>query len=301
MQGLTSVISQLQEYFAVEFHAFEIHAVTGGDIHQSQILRLRSEENTANIPDAVFLKSNSFNNAEVLRSEYVSLHRMQELYPTIYPKPFFYQESNNQAVLVMEYIEISSLYGSNAASAGYGLAQQHQVTQENYGWDCSNFIGLTHQSNHLSHDWVDFFRNQRLFPMLMNAKENGISNELYSKVEHLLERLEDYCNPQTQAVLLHGDLWSGNLGYNSKRNQAVFYDPAPYFGDREVDLAMTELFGRLPAEFYQAYEEIFPLQDGYKARKYIYNLYHALNHVVLFGSGYNALVSNRLTGLYKNI
>jgi fructosamine-3-kinase len=163
------------------------------------------------------------------------------------------------------------------------LAKLHRATGPRFGWHRDNWIGATPQINGWRDDWARFFLECRIEPQLALARKNGYSIEFSS---NLLK------NHQPQPSLLHGDLWSGNAGFIEEG--PVIFDPAVYYGDREADLAMTELFGGFPARFYDAYNEVFPLPAGYETRKHFYNLYHLLNHLNIFGAGYLAQVRRTL-------
>jgi fructosamine-3-kinase len=141
---------------------------------------------------------------------------------------------------------------------------------------------LTPQQNSWCDDWAEFWRTRRMQPQLDLARRNGFD----------LEATFDLGNHRPQPSLLHGDLWSGNAGFTAQG--PVVFDPAVYYGDREADLAMTELFGGFPRQFYQAYNDAWPLEEGYQRRKPLYNLYHLLNHLNLFGGGYLGQVSAAL-------
>lgn len=166
------------------------------------------------------------------------------------------------------------------------LAHQHRTTAPRYGWHRDNTIGPTPQANGRCTSWREFWRERRIVPQVELASRNGYAVEA-TGVDELLEGH----NPP--ASLLHGDLWSGNAGFTP--DGPVVYDPAVYYGDREADLAMTELFGGFPPAFYAAYAEAYPLERGYQVRKLLYNLYHLLNHLNLFGRGYLAQVESTLS------
>jgi protein-ribulosamine 3-kinase len=159
---------------------------------------------------------------------------------------------------------------------GRMLASLHRHTAPQFGWATDNWIGLAPQQNGWSDDWVDFFFSKRLIPQLERAGGNGFTIPLPSR--SLLE------GHRPRPSLLHGDLWNGNAGFVP--DGPVFFDPAVYYGDREADLAMTELFGGFPAQFYAAYEKELPLAPGYERRRDLYNLYHVLNHLNIFGGSY---------------
>lgn len=160
------------------------------------------------------------------------------------------------------------------------LARLHRASGPRYGWHRDNYIGATPQQNGWCDDWARFWRERRLKPQFERA---GMQPEFF---EALLE------NHRPRPSLLHGDLWSGNAGFTAQG--PVVYDPAVCYGDREADLAMTELFGGFPPEFYAAYDADYPLAAGYETRKHLYNLYHLLNHLNLFGSSYLGRVKTTL-------
>ena len=161
------------------------------------------------------------------------------------------------------------------------LAALHGKTNDRFGWASDNWIGLAPQQNAWSEDWPDFFWKFRLLPQLSKANlKERFNIKLF---------FESY---KPVPSLLHGDLWHGNVGFTAEG--PVIFDPAVYYGDREADLAMTELFGGFPGEFYRSYNELLPLDAGYQVRKHLYNLYHLLNHLNLFGSGYRARVEATL-------
>jgi protein-ribulosamine 3-kinase len=169
------------------------------------------------------------------------------------------------------------------------LANAHRKPGPRFGWAHDNYIGATPQQNGWCDDWAEFWYERRLKPQLDMARASGFA--LPDVPSSLLK------GHQPQPTLLHGDLWSGNAGFTAQG--PVVFDPAVYYGDREADLAMTELFGGFPKAFYRAYDEAFPLAEGYERRKHLYNLYHLLNHLNLFGSGYLGQVKSslRLLGL----
>jgi fructosamine-3-kinase len=164
------------------------------------------------------------------------------------------------------------------------LAAAHRSTGPRFGWQRDNYIGSTPQRNGWCDTWAQFWIERRMRPQLELAKRNGF--DLPFPESSVLE------HHKPAPSLLHGDLWSGNAGFTPE-GPAVF-DPAVYYGDREADLAMTELFGGFPREFYRAYNEAWPLEAGYQRRKHLYNLYHLLNHLNLFGGGYLAQVTGTL-------
>lgn len=179
-----------------------------------------------------------------------------------------------KAFILLEHLDLRG--GGDCAALGRMLAALHRQTGPRFGWARDNYIGLAPQQNGWCDDWAEFWLERRMRPQFDRAARKGFKLEMPDLA------LLDGHHPQPS--LLHGDLWSGNAGFTAEG--PVVFDPAVYYGDRETDLAMTELFGGFPAEFYRAYNEAFPLAAGYEKRKHLYNLYHLLNHLNLFGGGY---------------
>lgn len=257
-------------------------------------LLLETSSDVSSIPHQLFAKINSGVGARVLESEFESLQIINSTYPNLYPQAILYERHNDLGLLLMTFHQLTSISSMHAADAGRALATQHKISNERFGWSNDNYIGLTHQSNQWNEDWPTFFREQRLQRMKRRAADQGLPAAMLEDVNQVIGELDELLSHDFVPSLVHGDLWSGNLGYDETTQQALFYDPAPYYGDREVDLAMTELFGRQPESFYQAYQQVWPLSPNYEQRRPVYNLYHALNHVVLFGSTYHTLVEDCL-------
>ena len=196
------------------------------------------------------------------------------------PEPY----SHGEAFIEMEMLRLGGRPDWPALARM--LAKLHRHTGERFGWTGDNWIGLSPQKNAWSDDWVGFYRDCRLLPQLERA---GLTGEALPVLDRLKSFFENY---KPVPSLLHGDLWNGNVGFTTEG--PVMFDPAVYYGDREADLAMTELFGGFPREFYVAYEEVWPLDPGYAARTPLYNLYHLLNHLNLFGGGYLERVQSAL-------
>jgi fructosamine-3-kinase len=192
------------------------------------------------------------------------------------PQPLRHGSYGAQAFLVMEFLDLQAT--GDWSALGRMLAEQHRQQGPRFGWARDNAIGTTPQANAWRDDWRTFFAECRLAPQLRLAEANGFSIDIG-------RALDAIGGHRPRPSLLHGDLWSGNAAFTPDGAPALF-DPAVYFGDREADLAMTELFGGFPEEFYAAYDAAHPLDPGYAVRKHLYNLYHLLNHLNLFGGGY---------------
>ncbi len=292
MINIAAIKSALTKVYDIENLTIEATSVSGGDIHNSSVLFLHGDFEGAEscVPERLFVKTNTGVGAQVLESEFESLTLINSLCSGLYPNALLFEQFGNEAFLLMSFHTISALSSNNAHTAGKALARQHRNTADKFGWRTDNYIGLTLQQNQWTPHWAEFFGNQRLRPILLRALNQGLSKQAGARVNEVINQLAGLLDHAVVPSLLHGDLWSGNLGYEQPLENALFYDPAPYYGDRETDLAMTELFGRLPNSFYQAYQNEWPLESGYERRRPVYNLYHALNHVVLFGATYNGLV-----------
>jgi fructosamine-3-kinase len=199
------------------------------------------------------------------------------------PQPVCWGQCGGTSYLVLERLDLEGR--TNGAEMGRRLAALHRYAGKAFGWRRDNYIGATPQPNPPSRDWVGFFRDQRLGYQLRLAERNGHARTLKPGGERLLAGIGALLDHDPAPSLLHGDLWTGNLGYLPDGTPAVF-DPAVYCGDREADLAMSELFGGFGRDFYAAYQDAWPLDPGYATRKTLYNLYHILNHLNLFGGGY---------------
>ena len=253
----------------------------GGCINQTQVLFLSNGER-------VFLKHNPSPPENFFAVEVKGLNLLAKAKngPHV-PRPLGVSLEPNPQFLLMEYIEPSSLKSGFPTRFARALAELHRETQEQYGLDHDNFIGKTVQKNNKESDGVIFFRECRIrFQQELARKTRGLPKDMDRRLDKFCEKLETLLNFKNEKPsLLHGDLWSGNY-FPSHDQVPCIFDPAVYFGPREADLAMTEMFGRLPQEFYSAYHEAFPLEPGYAERKDIYNLYHLINHYNLFGGSY---------------
>jgi len=190
---------------------------------------------------------------------------------------------SDHSFLVLEHIAMTQGDEQSWYHLGQKLAVLHKThTQKMYGWQEDNFIGLTPQSNLWQKKWGYFFAEQRIGFMLQLLSEKGHISVNIDDVVAVIKNLLKGHNPT--ASMLHGELWQGNTGFY--KHQPVLYDPALYFGDRETDLAMSELFSRFPESFYQGYDDVWPLDTDYQYRKPIYQLYHELNHALIHGGQY---------------
>ena len=218
------------------------------------------------------------------------------------PRVWGHGISGRQAWLVLEHLALAPLRGHAAgAAAGQALAAVHRITGSHFGWPRDNFIGSSPQLNAAQPTWPLFFARQRLLPQLELAKRNRQHARLIASGERLADALPAlFVDHRPPPSLLHGDLWSGNAALDDGDRLALF-DPAVYWGDRETDLAMSELFGGFPDSFHAAYREAWPLASGCAQRKLLYQLYHVLNHLNLFGGGYLQQAERMISRLLAEI
>ncbi len=258
----------------------KIIQIGGGCIHKAWCVHFQDGKK-------VFAKSNDIDNINMFEFERECLLILNRFANDSYlyiPKPLDLISYKHISILCLEWIDLKK---SKQNHLGKGLALLHKSSTEknnkNFGWGKEGFIGSTNQIRGWDSNWGKFFVNYRLRPQLTQAAKWGVRIEDY---EDILIYLSSYLNNHNpQISLVHGDLWSGNCG-STENGLGSLYDPACYWGDREVDISMTKLFGGFNKEFYKSYEEIWPLDEFSKERTNIYNLYHLLNHANIFGGSY---------------
>lgn len=251
--------------------------VSGGDI--SAAWRLETERG------AVFLKTGPSSSFDMFSAEAEGLEALAAPGAIRVPGVVACGVAGDAAFVALEWLHLGRTSRDTEVLLGEQLAALHRSTADSFGWHRDNTIGLTPQRNDRSDNWVDFFREQRLGFQLRLAADNGFTGALQEQGARLMKRLPAFFESRSpEPSLLHGDLWGGN--WASCDGDPVIFDPAVYYGDRETDLAMTRLFGGFGRAFYNAYESAWPLQSGHRERCELYQLYHVLNHLNLFGSGY---------------
>lgn len=267
-------------------------AIGGGCINST--FRLDSGQHS------YFIKLNHADRLEMFEAESDGLNELAASHSIRVPTPLCHGVAGNQTYLVMEYIHLGRPGSHSAELAGRQLAMLHQQTRQTFGWHRDNTIGSTLQPNRNDTDWIRFWQEQRLGFQLRLAARNGYRGQLQRQGDKLADKLDQLIGHAPKPSLLHGDLWGGNLAYD-REGQPIVYDPAVYYGDREADVAMTELFGGFPQAFYAAYREAWPLDSGYPVRRELYNLYHILNHLNLFGGGYLAQAQGMIDRLLSEL
>ncbi|MGB7596821.1 MAG: fructosamine kinase family protein [Gallionella sp.] len=272
-----TVASAIHDATHRPFEILATTAVGGGSINDAY--RLDGMDGTR-----YFLKLNDVRHLPMFVAEAAGLEAIAATNAIRVPRAFAHGESGRQSYLVLEYLELRSR--GDVRMLGEQLAALHRCTSTRFGFAQDNFIGTNPQPNGWKNDWVEFWREHRLGFQLCLAEQNGYSGQLQQLGEKLMDALPAFFDNYTpQPSLLHGDLWSGNHAFLADGMPTIF-DPAVYYGDRECDLAMTELFGGYSGDFYSAYRAAYPPEAGYATRKHLYNLYHILNHANLFGGGY---------------
>ena len=271
--------------FLIDHHC----AVAGGDINNSiQITDSR-------LSQSYFVKINHRDKKAMFEAEVSGLNEIHNAQTIISPKVILSNVCDEVSFLVLEYLPLSQ--SGDEYALGQQLAKMHRVTQKVFGFEQDNFIGATKQLNTYQESWLDFWQVCRLQPQFELAYRNGFENQLKPLVAKLIVRLPDFLGDHSPSPsLVHGDLWGGNKAFLQDGSPVIF-DPACYYGDREVDIAMTYLFSGFGDGFYRGYDAEWPLPDDYQQRQALYNLYHQLNHLNLFGSSYLSGCVNTMRNL----
>lgn len=272
----TQIANNIVEATEKEFSIISRRSVSGGCINQCYAV-------TGNT-GTYFVKLNQASFVAVFEAEALGLQQILETDVIRAPKPLCWGIAAESAYLVLEWLELSRGDNQSWENMGRALAAMHSCTSTNFGWKQNNTIGATPQINTWTAEWMEFYTQHRLGYQFGQALQRGGH---FPQQERLLAAIPQLLAHAPKPSLVHGDLWGGNAAFTVLGGPVIF-DPAVYFGDREVDVAMTELFGGFPAAFYRGYNQVFPLDAGYERRKRLYNLYHVLNHFNLFGGGYES-------------
>ncbi|NIG57632.1 fructosamine kinase family protein [Chitinophaga sp. Cy-1792] len=272
----------LSEKLQVKIHINDAKSVSGGDINET--FRIATNEGY------FFLKlNNTAQYPDLFQQEFSGLQELRAAYALSVPKPLATGTVADKSYLLMEFIQkgvaVSDFWENFAA----GLARQHLITQPHFGYPVPNYIGTLKQYNTPYSNWPVFYAFNRLMPLTRLAYDKKIIEQQTVKQMERLCRQLPRLFPAEQPALLHGDLWSGNFMIGND-GRACIYDPAVYYGHREMDLAMTRLFGGFDTRFYYAYQSIYPLVPGWQERIGICQLYPLLVHTILFGGNYYSSV-----------
>jgi fructosamine-3-kinase len=277
------IAAQIQQFANISLTDSTCRSIGGGCINQTYQF--------ADSSHRFFVKLNQAAQVGMFEAEAFGLRQIWESQTIRVPKPICWGTVDQFSYLVLEWLDLGGSLCSSWEAMGQQLAALHHVTRsQEFGWDINNTIGSTPQLNGWTGSWTSFFAQNRLGYQFRLASRRGGE---FPQQQILLDALPHILSHDPSPALVHGDLWSGNAAI-TQAGEPVIFDPAPYFGDREVDIAMTELFGGFPSEFYQGYNAAYPLEAGYQRRKTLYNLYHILNHFNLFGGGYAAQASRMI-------
>ena len=271
--------------------------VGGGCIHSA----LRVDGAGPGGARSCFAKVNEASRDAMFAAEAEGLAALRATGTVAVPEVVAQGHDDERAWLVLEWLELVPLDDGSGARLGEALAALHRVPQARFGWERDNFIGASAQPNGWSDDWLAFWRERRLAAQLRLAAANRLPSRMIDRGERLAADCGAFFRGHAPAKsLLHGDLWGGNAAARAGGGPVVF-DPAVYVGDREADLAMTELFGGFPAAFHAAYRAAWAPPDGYRARRDLYNVYHRLNHANLFAGHYVAESARAIDKLLAEI
>ena len=278
MQKLSPIeINEICEELG-ETYPKSIEQVHGGDIHNAWRIEFSNKK--------LFLKRN-IRNKKFLEFEKYCLQNLRKYINQenlVIPEVIAYKNIKNIEILLIEWID---MHNFDQKKLGKGLGELHLKSAESnpkmFGFPVEGFIGTTDQKKGLEDNWIDCFLNLRIIPQLLSLKSRILDKETINKVKEKIQ--SELLNHEPINALVHGDLWSGNAGVD-KNGKGVIFDPASWWADNEVDIAMTKLFGGFRKEFYEEYHRIFPIKNGFEKRIIIYNFYHILNHANMFGGGY---------------
>lgn len=275
--------ASIQETIQKNFNetATQVDSVHGGDINEGARIKLDSG-------DILFVKWNTDAPDSMFEAEAKGLTLLSEAKTDLLIPDVKLQKDY---LLVLEWIEEGGGKPKSAYNFGVDLAKLHQNTSDAFGLGHDNFIGRLPQSNQQHSNWPDFFALERIEPQVKMGIESGkLTRSIFRDVQKLYAKLGSIF-PTEKPALLHGDLWSGNYMFTKSGGTSI-YDPAVYYGHREMELAMTRLFGGFSANFYEGYNDVFPLEPDFKDRVNICNLYPILVHANLFGGSYSRQAEN---------
>jgi fructosamine-3-kinase len=268
-----------------QFDIIDRQSIYGGCINQAYLI--------SNGIDRYFLKVNQLDLVDMFAAEARGLQEIVATATIKAPMPICWGTTTSHSYLAIEYLDLTTNINPHSwTEMGRNLAAMHRCQVSNtakFGWHIDNTIGSTPQINTWESDWATFFTNHRIGYQIQLAQSNGGH---FPQADRLMVKiLELLANYHPKPSLIHGDLWSGNASFTTA-GVPVIFDPATYWGDREVDIAMAALFGGFPNAFYQGYNDVYPLDPDYSIRKTLYDLYHILNHYNLFGGNYQGQANN---------
>jgi fructosamine-3-kinase len=283
-----AIEAQIQHATGIPYTLKDRRSVSGGSINQASRI--------SDGRQSYFVKLNQANQVGMFEAEALGLQDLATSGSIRVPQPICWGVAENHSYIVLEWLDLGRGTPSTWGELGRQLAHLHRKTHaKGFGWDRNNTIGSTPQPNPWTQDWADFFIEHRIGYQLQLAQRRGAN---FAQTDRLLRAIATLLSHHPTPSLVHGDLWSGNAGF-SRTGEPFIFDPAVYWGDREVDIAMTELFGGFPQGFYAGYRAEWPLAADYEQRKAVYNLYHILNHFNLFGGSYRAQAEKMMAQIIR--
>lgn len=273
-----SLKDQLSKALSSKTALLDFSFVSGGCINQGGKLNTSSGD--------YFLKWNSAKKFPgMFVAEGKGLDILRSTHTVVVPDVMLVIEESDYQCIVLEWVSTTSQAGKYWNVLGQQLASLHQHSAETFGLAHDNYIGSLPQPNRVASEWTDFFRDERIRPLVKKLVDSGQADfDFATQVESTLNKLDEIF-PKERPSLIHGDLWSGNV-MTEMSGHPVVIDPAVYYGHREMELAFTRLFGGFGDQFYDSYSEVFPLAPGFENRVELYNLYPMLVHANLFGGSY---------------
>ncbi len=286
----TKISAEIAQATGKHFEIVDCQPISGGSINQAYLI--------SNNRERYFVKLNQSNLIDMFAAEAKGLSEIAGTKTIKVPTVICWGVAEDRSYLVLEHLDlIDNATPQNWNQMGRDLATMHRIRispDRQFGWHIDNTIGSIPQVNTWEDNWATFFTNHRIGYQLQLAQSNGgkfpRAEQLIAKIPSLL------ANYRPKPSLVHGDLWSGNAGFTTAGIPVIF-DPATYWGDREVDVAMAALFGGFPNAFFQGYADVYPLDPDYSTRKILYDLYHILNHHNLFGGNYQGQANNTIDRL----
>lgn len=272
-------IQKLSDQFETTVRLIGYQSVGGGCINNAAKLTTSVGE--------FFLKWNAHAPDDMFLKEAAGLREMSLAGTSlVIPKVIWSKETDETpGLLLMEFLSGPASTTGFDEKLGQGIAQMHRKTAANFGFYHDNYCGTTVQKNAWTNTWPEFYAQNRIHSLVLRIKsQRGMSSEDQRIYDRLIDRLPQLLSHETSPSLIHGDLWSGNYMYTA--NGTALIDPACYYADREMELGMMKLFGGFSVRVWDAYQSEFPLLPEWKQRIQLYQLYHILNHYLLFGGSY---------------
>ena len=288
----TKISAEISQATGKQFEIVDRQTISGGCINQAYLVSNVGGAAPTDQREQYFVKLNPAALVAMFAAEARGLSEIAATATIKVPNPICWGVAEDHSYLVLEHLDLTTAASpQNWTEMGRNLAamHRHQISPRKFGWHTDNTIGSTAQINTWETDWATFFAHHRIGYQIQLAQSNGGS---FPKAAKLIAKIPELlANYHPKPSLVHGDLWSGNASFTTTGIPVIF-DPATYWGDREVDVAMAALFGGFPNAFYQGYADVYPLDPDYSTRKILYDLYHILNHHNLFGGNYQGQANN---------